>query len=174
MTDDHDQTDLAPGRHRGRWDGPAPAPDHPPAWSVPAEASTDREGAAVAAGVAVRFWSIFVAGGAVVRGVLALESRLLRHAARDRPSPVQQFITVPPDKGHPVAHPVLMTDVRVGRVTALSYLFYKLQGDTALEQVDAVTGGTAPSQLDRPGQPGDVPGRGRRQGGRPRATWATP
>lgn len=64
---------------------------------------------------------------------------------------VQQFITVPADKGHPVTHPVLLTDVEIGRVNALSYLFYKLQSDTDLEPVVAVTGGTPPSQLDAQG-----------------------
>ena len=64
---------------------------------------------------------------------------------------VQQFITVPADKRHPVTHPVLLTDVEEGRVTALSYLFYKLQSDTALYPLDAVTGGTPPSQLDAQG-----------------------
>ncbi len=64
---------------------------------------------------------------------------------------VQQFITVPPDKAHPVYHPVLLTDVEIGRVTALSYLYFKLQSDTALEQVEAVTGGTPPSQLNAQG-----------------------
>ncbi len=64
---------------------------------------------------------------------------------------VQQFITVPPAKGHPVRHPVLLTDVEEGRVTALSYLVYKLQSDTALYPLDSVTGGTPPSQLDAQG-----------------------
>ena len=64
---------------------------------------------------------------------------------------VQQFITVPPSRSHPVNHPVLLTDVEIGRVTALSYLFFKLQGDTALEPVRGVTGGTPPSQLDAQG-----------------------
>jgi PDZ domain-containing protein len=64
---------------------------------------------------------------------------------------VQQFIKVPPARSHPVSHPVLLTDVEIGRVTALSYLFYELQGDTSLEPVDAVTGGTPPSQLDAQG-----------------------
>ncbi len=65
--------------------------------------------------------------------------------------PVQPFITVPADKGHPVTHPVLLTDVRIGRVTALTYLFYKLQGNTALEPLESVTGGTPPSQLTAQG-----------------------
>jgi Lon-like protease len=64
---------------------------------------------------------------------------------------VQQFITVPTDKAHPVTHPVLLTDVEIGRVTALDYLFYKLQSNVTLDQVDSVTGGTAPSQLTAQG-----------------------
>jgi len=59
---------------------------------------------------------------------------------------VQQFITVPPSKGHPVTHPVLLTDVEIGRVSALSYLYYKLQGDTDFYSVASVTGGTPPSE----------------------------
>ncbi len=65
---------------------------------------------------------------------------------------VQQFITVPPDKAHPVHHPVLLTDVEIGRVTALTYLWYELQGNSSFEQVDDVTGGTPPSQLDAQGE----------------------
>ena len=64
---------------------------------------------------------------------------------------VQQFITVPKEKGHPVRHPVLLTDVEEGRVTALSYLVYKLQSDTSLYPLDSVTGGTPPSQLNAQG-----------------------
>jgi PDZ domain-containing protein len=65
---------------------------------------------------------------------------------------VQQFITVPPSKSHPVTHPVLLTDVQIARVSALSYLFYKLQGDTAFAPVSSVTGGTPPSQQLAQGQ----------------------
>ena len=64
---------------------------------------------------------------------------------------VQQFITVPADKGHPVTHPVLLTDVEIARVSALSYLYYKLQSDTALYPLLSVTGGTPPSQLNAQG-----------------------
>ena len=150
MTDDHDQTDLAPGGTDGRWGVPTAAPDHPPAMVDPAEASTDQEGSGSRRRGRLWFWSIFIA---VALCVLVSSRWNLDYYALQPGSAqsVQQFITVPPDKGHPVAHPVLMTDVRVGRVTALSYLFYKLQGDTALEQVDAVTGGTAPSQLTAQG-----------------------
>jgi len=64
---------------------------------------------------------------------------------------VQPFITVPPGKGHPVADPVLLTDVEEARVTALSYLFFKLQSDTALYSVPSVTGGVSPGELDAQG-----------------------
>ncbi len=64
---------------------------------------------------------------------------------------VQPFITVPASKGHPVTHPVLLTDVREARVTALTYLFFKLAPDTALYSLPSVTGGTAPDELDAQG-----------------------
>jgi len=64
---------------------------------------------------------------------------------------VQPFIKVPPGKGHPVIRPVLLTDVQEARVTALNYLFFKLQSNTALYSVPSVTGGTPPSQLDAQG-----------------------
>ena len=64
---------------------------------------------------------------------------------------VQQFITVPPSKSHPVTHPVLLTDVEIARVSALSYLFYKVQGNTAFDSVTSITGGTPPSEQDAQG-----------------------
>jgi PDZ domain-containing protein len=64
---------------------------------------------------------------------------------------VQTYITVPPSKAHPVSHPVLLTDVREARVTALSYLYFKLAPDTSLYSVPSVTGGTAPDELDAQG-----------------------
>ena len=65
--------------------------------------------------------------------------------------PVQPFITVPPDHAHPVHHPVLLTDVEIGRVTALNYFWYKLHSDVTLEPLFAVTGGTDPGQLTAQG-----------------------
>ncbi len=65
--------------------------------------------------------------------------------------PVQPFITVPASKAHPVTHPVLLTDVREARVTALSYLFFKLEPNTALYSLPSVTGGTSPDELDAQG-----------------------
>ena len=64
---------------------------------------------------------------------------------------VQPFITVPPGKGHHVADPVLLTDVEEARVTALTYLIFKLQSDTALYSVPSVTGGVSPAELDAQG-----------------------
>ena len=64
---------------------------------------------------------------------------------------VQQFITVPPAVRHRVDHPVLLTDVQIARVTALTYLYFKLQHDTVLEKVGAITGGTPPGQLNAQG-----------------------
>jgi PDZ domain-containing protein len=65
--------------------------------------------------------------------------------------PVQKFIRVPADKGHPVAHPVLLTDVEVGRVSALSYLYYKFHGNTDLYPLESITGGSPPSEYTAQG-----------------------
>ena len=64
---------------------------------------------------------------------------------------VQPFITVPPGRSHHVADPVLLTDVEEARVTALNYLIFKLQSDTALYSVPSVTGGVSPAELDAQG-----------------------
>ena len=64
---------------------------------------------------------------------------------------VQPFIKVPASMAHPVVQPVLLTDVQEARVNALSYLFFKLQANTDLYPLPAVTGGTAPSELDAQG-----------------------
>jgi PDZ domain-containing protein len=95
-------------------------------------------------------WVLFI----VVAVAVAVASRINLNYYALQPGTaqsVQQFITVPADKNHPVNHPVLLTDVELGRVNALSYLFYKLQGDTSLEEVKDVTGATPPSQLDAQG-----------------------
>ncbi len=95
-------------------------------------------------------WTVFVA--VVVALVVASRWNLDYYALQPGTAQsVQQFITVPADKNHPVTHPVLLTDVEIGRVTALTYLFFKLQGNSALEQVESVTGGTPPSQLTAQG-----------------------
>ncbi len=95
-------------------------------------------------------WSVFII--VVVALVVASRWNLDYYALQPGTAQsVQQFITVPPDKGHPVTHPVLLTDVEIGRVTALTYLFFKLQSNSTLEQVDSVTGGLPPSQLTAQG-----------------------
>lgn len=91
-------------------------------------------------------WILFV----VVVVAIAVASRIDLNYYALQPGTaqsVQQFITVPADKNHPVRHPVLLTDVEEARVTALSYLIYKLQSDTSLYPIDEITGGTPPSQL---------------------------
>lgn len=91
-------------------------------------------------------WFIFIA---VVVGIIVASRVNLNDYAIEpgTAQSVQQFITVPADRSHPVRHPVLLTDVEIGRVTALSYLYYKVQGDTSLEPLDSVVGPFPPSQL---------------------------
>ena len=43
-------------------------------------------------------------------------------------------------------------------MTALTYLYFKLESDTALYSLPSVTGGTAPRRARRPGSARDVPG----------------
>ncbi len=64
---------------------------------------------------------------------------------------VQQFITVPADRSHPVHHPVLLTDVEEARVSALTYLYFRLSSDTTLVQADEITGVTPASELGAQG-----------------------
>lgn len=64
---------------------------------------------------------------------------------------VQQFITVPADRAHRVAHPVKLTDVELSRVSALTYLYFKLDSNADLQPLEAVTGGTPPSELNAQG-----------------------
>ncbi|HEY1465567.1 MAG TPA: S16 family serine protease [Acidimicrobiales bacterium] len=64
---------------------------------------------------------------------------------------VQQFITVPAGRAHHVAHPVKLTDVELSRVSALTYLYFKLDSNTDLQPLESVTGGTPPSELDAQG-----------------------
>jgi len=99
-----------------------------------------------------RFWAWAVFITVVVALIAASRWNLDYYALQPGTAQsVQQFITVPADKNHPVTHPVLLTDVEIGRVTALTYLFFKLQSNSALEQVEDVTGGTPPSQLTAQG-----------------------
>ncbi len=94
-------------------------------------------------------WWVWVPGLLVLVAV-AVASRIdLQYYAIQPGSAqsVQQFITVPPDKSQPVTHPVLLTDVQLARVSALTYLFFKAQPNTELYPLPAVTGGTDPSEL---------------------------
>ena len=99
-----------------------------------------------------RYWGWAVFFVLVLAVVVAARWNLNYYALEPGTAqPVQPFITVPPAKNHPVTHPVLLTDVSIGRVTALTYLYFKLQGNSALEPLKSVTGGTPPSQLNAQG-----------------------
>ena len=153
MTDEYDHTELVSDGAGLPWRPPgpaAPASTLQPALVGSSDPATGRERSRPHRRRRIWFWSIFIVVAVCV--VVAARWNLDYYALEPGSAQsVQQFITVPSDKSHPVIHPVLLTDVRIGRVTALTYLFYKLQGDTALEQVDAVTGGTPPSQLTAQG-----------------------
>jgi len=164
MTEDHDPTTASPptwgtatpvgvpvapggvnadgaaaaGAH-GRWPPPA-GPPAPPVTPFGSQRTTRRRWP----------WVLFVL--LVVAVGVASRIDLNYYALQPGTAQsVQQFITVPPDKAHPVHHPVLLTDVEIGRVSALSYLYYRLSSDTSLEHVADVTGGTDPSQLGAQG-----------------------
>jgi PDZ domain-containing protein len=95
-------------------------------------------------------WILFVA----VAIVIAVASRINLNYYAVQPGvaqPVQQFITVPTDKGHPVSHSILLTDVEIGQVTALSYLYFQLSSNTDLLPLEAVTGGSPPSEYTAQG-----------------------
>ena len=96
------------------------------------------------------FWIVFfvAALGVIVASRISLnEYALLPGDAQS----VKKFITVPPSLRHPTGHPVLLTDVQIGPVTALNYLYYKFQSDVSLVSQDAVTGGVAPSEFNAQG-----------------------
>ena len=126
---------------------PAPLPAGP---AGPDTADPKRPGSAHAHRFRIWIWSVV---GVLLLGLLVASRINLDYYAIQPGSAtsVQQFITVPPAKAHRVAHPLLLTDVREARVTALSYLFFKMQSDTVLYPVHAVTGGTATSELDDQG-----------------------
>jgi PDZ domain-containing protein len=122
-------------------DGPSDGPTAPP------EAPRSRSGTGRR-----RWWGWVVFVVLALAVVVAARWNLNYYALEPGTAqPVQAFITVPPAKNHPVSHSVLLTDVRIGRVTALTYLFYRLQGNTALYPLESVTGGTPPSQLTAQG-----------------------
>jgi PDZ domain-containing protein len=95
-------------------------------------------------------WATFIA----VAVIIAVASRINLNYYAVQPgtaTPVQQFITVPADKGHPVKHSVLLTDVQIAQVSSLSYLYYKLQANTDLFPLEAITGGAPPSEFTAQG-----------------------
>lgn len=158
MTDDPDHMQLMPDGSGPSTDPSVPTPVYPdtPA-AVPGPVFDDR-GAPLSLPPAEsprrrRYWAWALFFVVALSVVVAARWNLNYYALEPGSAqPVQPFITVPADKGHPVSRPVLLTDVRIGRVTALTYLFYKLQGNTALEPLESVTGGTPPSQLTAQGQ----------------------
>ena len=146
-----------------------------PAWPSPADAGRPGrllieqpadEGPASGAGPARRrrwLWVVFI----VVVAAIAVASRVNLNYYAIQPGTaqsVQQFITVPADKSHPVTHPVLLTDVELGRVTALVVPLLQAPEQHHPRTAGGVTGGT-PLAAGRPRRPRDVPGRGRRQDG---------
>jgi len=99
-------------------------------------------------------WQWFWAVIAVLTLAVVVTSRINLNYYAIQPGSaqsVQPFITVPASKSHPVTHPLLLTDVREARVTALSYLFFRLEPNTVLYSLPSVTGGTAPDELDAQG-----------------------
>jgi PDZ domain-containing protein len=95
-------------------------------------------------------WATFVA----VAIIIAVASRINLNYYAVQPGvaqPVQQFITVPADKGHPVKHSILLTDVEISQVSALSWLYFKLQSNTDLYPLEAITGGSPPSEYTAQG-----------------------
>ncbi|MHB1777568.1 MAG: S16 family serine protease [Acidimicrobiales bacterium] len=61
---------------------------------------------------------------------------------------VGPLISLPSGKGHPLHGRVLLTDVNLTQLTALDYLFYRLNGDAALVSGDQlVEPGTSSNQL---------------------------
>lgn len=169
MTDDeHPTTPDAAGEGGGavRHDVPRTPADAPgatdaPRTGVPPAAVPDLTGqAGPPTGPPVRRrhlsrlrWAVWSVALVVVLGLL-VSSRITLNYYAIQPGtaqPVQPFITVPASKAHHVVQPVLLTDVEEARVTALNYLYFKLASDTALYSVPAVTGGTAPAELDAQG-----------------------
>lgn len=95
-------------------------------------------------------WATFIAVAIII--VVASRINLNYYAVQPGTAqPVQQFITVPADKGHRVAHSVLLTDVQIAQVSALSYLYYKLQANTDLFPLESITGGAPPSEFTAQG-----------------------
>ncbi|HEX7443009.1 MAG TPA: S16 family serine protease, partial [Acidimicrobiales bacterium] len=150
----------APGGGIGANYGPPPAPVPPP--GLPPVVDGGFPAGTVAPLAPVRpvpkrrsrvRWVVWaVVGVLVLAGVISSQINLDYYAIQPGTAQsVQPFITVPPGKAHRVAKPVLLTDVREARVTALTYLIFKLQSNTSLYPLPDVTGGTAPSELNAQG-----------------------
>ena len=136
--------------------GPPPAPVPPPAVGGGVPFGTVGPSAPVRPDKKRRSpvrWVVWaVVGLLVLAGVVASQINLDYYAIQPGTAQsVQPFITVPPGKAHHVVKPVLLTDVREARVTALTYLIFKLQSNTSLYPLPDVTGGTAPSELNAQG-----------------------
>ena len=160
MTDEQPTTPGPPPERDGLA-GPtaatsSPVPTAPPPQDLPPVGQPDdRTGSRRGSGRRRRtLWTVLWAflGVLVLAALVASRINLDYYAIQPGSAQsVQPFITVPASKSHPVTHPVLLTDVREARVTALTYLFFKLEPDTALYSVPAVTGGTSPDELDAQG-----------------------
>ena len=151
MTDDEHLTTPDAAEERDPMAGHV-APE--PSAAVPPDSSSQPSyPTAKARGRSWGRWIVWGSLGALVLAVL-ISSRINLNYYAIQPGSaqsVQPYIKVPASKSHPVPNPVLLTDVREARVTALNYLFFKLQSDTALYSVPSVTGGTPPSELDAQG-----------------------
>ena len=125
MTEDDDHGNRqgsVPGPQRpGRWG--RPQPPGPVVGTRPGRGSRGAPGRGASAPAPQQRrrrwpWAIFI----VLVLAIAMASRMNLNYYALHPGTaqsVQQFITVPTDKSHPVTHPVLLTDVEIGRVTAL-------------------------------------------------------
>ncbi len=137
---------------------PSPVPTAPPPQLPPGppegEATGFRGWQPAPRGPRRKVWQWFWVIVAVFTLGLVVASRINLNYYAIQPGtaqPVQPFITVPPSKAHPVHDPVLLTDVREARVSALTYLFFRLEPNTALYSLPSVTGGTSPDELDAQG-----------------------
>lgn len=162
MTDTEDIAGSVPGGDRPA--GDSDATGEPPSGADPPVAPTGAGGGSGADGDAHAHRRYRVSPIVVVVVVLAVvvatASRINLNYYLLQPGTaqsVQQFITVPPERGHPVANPVLLTDVGVSRVTALSWVVYRAANalgvwtDNDMESVQSVLGPTPPSEFDAQG-----------------------